>query len=85
VLNFDTSVAALLEFLELRWNDKVRDYASTAKSRAIDTPSAPDVRLPLYRSSIGRWRKYAKVAAEQFSILEPWVRAYGYDKSTEEG
>jgi hypothetical protein len=80
VSDFDATVATLLSFLELPWSDKVRDYVATAKARRIRTPSAPDVRLPLYTSSIQRWRRYVgePEAAAAFAILAPWIKAHGY-------
>lgn len=81
ITDFDRTVGALLAFLDLPWDDRVRDYAATAKARDIHTPSAPDVRLPLYASSMARWRKYATQAAGAFALLAPWVREYGYDQA----
>jgi hypothetical protein len=76
--DFDRTVASLLHFLELPWDDGVRDYAALARKRLIRTPSAEQVRKPIYSSSIGRWRNYAKQIAPLEPILGPWIRRFGY-------
>lgn len=79
--DFDASVLALLAFFGLDWDDAVRDYAATAKSRTIGTPSATQVVQPLYTSAQGKWRKYRRFLEPHLAALEPWVRAFGYAPS----
>jgi tetratricopeptide (TPR) repeat protein len=79
--DFDAEVRALLEFLELDWQDSVRDYANTAKNRTIGTPSASQVVRPIYRSARGKWRNYRQFLEPHLPRLEPWVRAFGYAPS----
>jgi len=76
--DFDATVRALLAFLGLDWNDAVRGYAETAKKRAIGTPSAAQVVLPIYGSAEGKWRSYRHFLAPHLPRLETWVRTYGY-------
>ena len=78
ISDFDRTVGALLSFLELPWDDRVRDYAATARSRAIGTPSATQVVQPLYTSAHGKWRNYRAQLAPVLPALEPWVEALGY-------
>ena len=79
--DFDTTVRTLLEFLGLEWDNAVRDYASTAKSRTIGTPSSNQVIQPLYSSAQGKWRNYRRFLEPHLAALEPWVRAFGYAPS----
>ena len=79
--DFDSEVATLLAFLELDWQDSVRDYATTAKTRTIATPSASQVVQPIYRSAQGKWRKYRRFLEPCLPTLEPWVRTFGYAPS----
>jgi tetratricopeptide (TPR) repeat protein len=81
VADFDSEVGALLDFLELDWQDSVRDYATTAKTRTIATPSASQVVQPIYRSAQGKWRKYRRYLEPYLPTLEPWVRTFGYSPS----
>jgi hypothetical protein len=81
IADFDTTVMELLAFLGLDWNDAVRDYASTAKKRTIDTPSVAQVVQPIYRTAQGKWQKYRRFLQPQLPLLESWVRAFGYPPS----
>lgn len=69
----------LIEFLSLEWSDDVLAYRDRAKKREISTPSAPQVVQPIYKSSAGRWRDYAKELAPVLPVLNPWAERWGYD------
>ncbi|MBI1212473.1 MAG: tetratricopeptide repeat protein [Alphaproteobacteria bacterium] len=79
--DFDATIGAALSFLGLEWNDAVRDYAATARQRTIATPSASQVVEPLYATSQGKWRNYAKELEPYLPALAPWVKAFGYTES----
>jgi len=49
---------AVLEHCGLQWEDACRSFHDTR--RTVRTASLMQVRRPLYRSSIGGWRRYAK-------------------------
>jgi hypothetical protein len=78
---FEPTVKDLLAFLDLPWDEAVRDYATTAKGRAIGTPSASQVVRPLYGTARGKWRNYRRFLEPQLPALESWVRAFGYEPS----
>jgi tetratricopeptide (TPR) repeat protein len=48
----------LIDFLDLPWEDRCLAFDET--DRPVSTPSFWQVRQPIYRSSIGRWRPYRK-------------------------
>jgi tetratricopeptide (TPR) repeat protein len=48
----------LLEFLGLPWDRRCLEFHSTR--RVVGTASREQVRRPLYKSSVGRWRNYEK-------------------------
>jgi tetratricopeptide (TPR) repeat protein/ribosomal protein L16 Arg81 hydroxylase len=48
----------LIDFLGLEWNDACLDFHLT--ERAVVTASVTQVRQPIYRSSIGQWRRFEK-------------------------
>jgi Sulfotransferase family/Tetratricopeptide repeat len=52
----------------LDWDDRCLDF-HLAK-RAVRTPSAVQVRQPIYTSSVGRWRKYQAFLKPLLSTLE---------------
>ena len=76
--DFDATVEALLRFLGLPWDDSVRRYRETAGGRLIRTPSAEQVRQPLYQTSVARWRRYERQLAPVLPLLEEWARKFGY-------
>jgi hypothetical protein len=76
--DFDSQVAEICAFIGLDWVDGLRDFPETAKRRDIRTPSADQVRKPLSRDGIGRWRRYRAAIATILPILTPWVEAFGY-------
>ena len=79
VINFEREVRAICAFGGLAWNESMNDFARTARSRTIRTPSAPQVRKGLYTSGAGQWRRYASHLAPARALLSPWVEALGYD------
>jgi hypothetical protein len=79
--DFDATVRDLLGFLGVGWDERVRDYAETAKTREIGTPSASQVVLPLYTTARGKWRNYRAFLEPHLPALAPWVEAFGYEAS----
>jgi hypothetical protein len=57
-----------LGFLDLPWDDAV--LAFHRSDRAVQTPSRWQVRQPIYRSSAGRWRRYAAELAPLIAATE---------------
>jgi tetratricopeptide (TPR) repeat protein len=76
--NFADEVRALIDFLELEWEDSLFDYQATAKARDVTTPSASQVIQPLYTSSIGKWKHYEEWIGTSFEPLGKWVEKWGY-------
>lgn len=78
IADFDEEIGETLAFLELPWEDGVRDYQVVARQRRISTPSARDVTRPLYSTSIGKWQRYQDLIDGRFEPLEAWVEYWGY-------
>jgi tetratricopeptide (TPR) repeat protein len=76
--DFDGVAGALCRFLDLAWDDRVRDFAATARRRLVCTPSAPQVVRGLNRDGVGAWRAYAGHIDAMLPILEPRARRLGY-------
>ena len=79
VTDFEGQVRAICAFAGLEWNERLNDFARTARSRTIRTPSAPQVRKGLYTTGAGQWRRYGAHLAPVRAILTPWVDTLGYD------
>ncbi len=66
----EPQIRALLAHCGLSWSDSCLSFHET--SRPVRTASAAQVRRPLYRSSVERWRRYE-------SHLGPLINALGED------
>lgn len=64
----------LLSFAGLGWDDRILAFSET--KRRVATPSAWQVRQPLFSSSVGRWKRYAhRLAPALEAIPERFVPA----------
>ncbi|HEV8060071.1 MAG TPA: sulfotransferase [Gemmataceae bacterium] len=64
----ETISRQLLAFCGLEWNERCLHFHET--DRSVRTPSAFQVRQPLYRNAVGRWKHYE-------SFLQPLFDALG--------
>ncbi|HTT96553.1 MAG TPA: sulfotransferase [Rhizomicrobium sp.] len=78
VTNFEPRVRAVCDFVGLEWSDSMRDFNKRASVASIDSPSATQIRRPLYGEGIGQWRKYAEQLQPMMPVLRPWVERFGY-------
>ena len=58
----------LLEYCGVPWDERCLSFFETA--RHVDTPSRWQVRQPLYHTSVGRWRRYARPLRPAIAILQ---------------
>ena len=78
VADFRPTVAKLLEFLGVDWDDAVLKFDETAKKRNVATPSYHQVTEKLYTRASGRWQRYRKHMEPVLDILAPHAIRYGY-------
>jgi len=78
VADFETRTRAMCAFLNVDYDANMQNFAETAKSRTINTPSRDQVREALNSRGVAYWRNYAAQLTEPNRILAPWVKAYGY-------
>ena len=76
--DFEGEVRKVCSFLGIEWTEAMKNFADTAKSRPVRTPSAPQVARGLYRDGMQQWRKYARQLESVRDILAPWVEKFGY-------
>ena len=57
----------ILDFCRLEWDDRCLDFHKT--NRPVLTASNWQIRQPIYRSSIGRWRNYREFLQPLFASL----------------
>lgn len=77
--DLEREARAITDFLGLDFEPAMLDFHKTALGREISTPSARQVTKPLYRRSIGRWRRYAEDLAPVLPLLHAWAARFGYE------
>lgn len=79
VADFQPTVAALLEFIGVPWDDRVLAYDKTAAARGpINTPSYHQVTQKIYKDAKGRWIRYRDQMEPVLDVLLPWAEKHGY-------
>jgi hypothetical protein len=78
VEDFEGGLGAIADALDLRMHPAMTDIATTARARAVRTPSAAQLRAGLTSARLGRWPAYADRLAAVLPLIEPWVRRFGY-------
>jgi tetratricopeptide (TPR) repeat protein len=66
--DFETQARRIVAFCGLEWTDACLAFDKT--KRPVRTASAAQVRQPLYRTSVGRWRPYRNHLGPLFEALE---------------
>jgi tetratricopeptide (TPR) repeat protein len=67
--NVETASRALVAHCGLEWDPRCLDFH--AAKRTVNSPSAHEVRRPVYKSSLGRWQHYAKHLTPLLDALKP--------------
>ena len=67
VADQETQARRLIEYCGLEWNDACLDFHQN--KRAVRTASMSQVRQPIYKSSVERWRPYEKFLGPLFDAL----------------
>ena len=79
VTNFDKSINDLLNFLDLKWEEKVKNFYETANKRGIiSTPSFNQVNQKIYNKSVNRWKNYDKKFSGIEHSLNKWIKEFNY-------
>jgi len=78
VNDFETATTKILDFLQLDWEEKIKNYNEHAKKRYIKTPSYSQASRPIYKESTFRWLRYQKQFAPFMSKLNEFILRYGY-------
>ena len=82
--DFDGQVQALCDFLQVPWQEELRDFSTRALDRGrIDTPSYAQVSKPIYREARYRWERYREHLAPYLPALQPYIDRFGYTDSTQ--
>ncbi len=77
--DFDTHISRILDFLNVEWDEKIKNYRDTAyRRKKINTPSSSQVVQPLYKSSIDKWKNYEQYFKNSNQYLEKWLNYFKY-------
>ncbi len=80
--DFRNTVAGVLEFIGVPWDDAVLEYDRTARERGvINTPSYNQVTQKIYTRAAGRWERYRAQMEPVLDTLLPWAEHHGYEIS----
>jgi tetratricopeptide (TPR) repeat protein len=69
---------SVLNFLGLEFEDDVLKFYEHARTKRVHSPSHADVRKPLYRTAVGRWRHYEKYLEPYMGSLERFLKEFNY-------
>ena len=67
VANIETEARRLIEYCELEWNDSCLEFYKN--KRQVRTASVAQVRKPIYKQSVERWRNYEKHLSPLLDVL----------------
>jgi len=78
VEDLPTVARSVLGFLGVEFEENVLKFYEHARTKRVTSPSHADVRKPLYRTAVGRWRNYQKYLEPYLPALERFVKAFNY-------
>lgn len=77
--NKNDETEKLFTFVGAYQCNDITDHNVISKNRLIRTPSANQVRLPIYTSSIGGWKGYSQLLSASFDRLHAFIDYLGYE------
>jgi hypothetical protein len=78
IADLEGETQRLCDFLGVTWNPAMEDFAHTATTRSVNTPSGPQLARGLSTQGMGQWRRYRAALAPVLPKLAPWVTRFGY-------
>jgi hypothetical protein len=69
VADLEAEARQVVSYCGLEWDDACLSFYTTR--RTVQTASATQVRRPIYRTSIGRWRPYEDLLRPLIAELRP--------------
>ncbi len=67
VSDFEKQARRLVEYLGVPWDERCLGFH--ANQRVVRTASVAQVRQPIYRTSVARWKKYEKHLGELYEVV----------------
>ena len=79
IARFENEVGSVCTFLELSWNDRMREFAAGARERGVATASGAQLSKGLNAGGVGEWRRYRDQLAPVLPTLDRWAARLGYE------
>ncbi len=79
VSHYDEEVMAIFDFLKIEATDAYKSFHLHAKNLRIATPSANQVRQPIYQSSKEKWKHYGKYLKPYVPLVQAYIDQFGYE------
>lgn len=79
VADLESVARRVLAFLDVPWDEKVLAFHQHARAKMVRSPTYADVTQPVFKRAVGRWRNYQKCLEPHLPVLEPFVKAFGYE------
>jgi hypothetical protein len=68
-----------MEFFGISWDNRILNFQQHAQNKLVRSPTYADVRKPVSKKAIGRWKNYQKYFEPHLEKLKPFVKAFGYE------
>ena len=76
--DLEKETTLLLNFLDLEWDENIKNYQKTALLKKSKTPSYNQITEKLYKSSQNRWENYKSEIYPIIPLLEKWLKIWDY-------
>jgi hypothetical protein len=70
---------AVFDYLGVGFEENALKFYEHASKKRVNSPSHADVRKPLYRTAVGRWRNYQKYLEPYMPGLERFLKVFKYE------
>lgn len=78
VAHLEAEGRRVTNFLGLPWLASQENFYRTARKKFVHAAAYHEVTRPLYHTSVGRWKHYEEALAPLQSVIEPYLKAFGY-------
>jgi hypothetical protein len=79
VNDLESTARRVIDFLGLPWDARVLKFDEHARQKIVRSPTYADVKKPVFKTAVGRWRNYQKYIEPHLERLEPFIKAFGYE------
>jgi tetratricopeptide (TPR) repeat protein len=80
VTDVASSARTVLSFLGLDWDEQVLRFDEHAKRKLVRSPTYAEVARPISKAAVGRWKNYQEYMEPLLPKLEPFLKAFGYER-----